>query len=154
MRHLRVLALAQRGQLRPLSELVRSEEAVLRPREIMPRVGGKEEEMSYEFTKAMGEISGFGGGYEATCQNMLKAGMEWLDAHPNADPKFYGFKNIYGLIDEDNEDAKALSKAVVDGSGGDCTGAMHQAVIYHCLVIRKHGWDYYVAEMSKREESE
>jgi hypothetical protein len=103
----------------------------------------------YEFTPEMGEISGFGGGYEETCRKMLKAGMEWLDANPKAEPQFHGYKGIYGIIEEDNADAKALSDAVVAGSGGDCTGAMHQAVIGACLYIRKNGWDSYVREMSK-----
>ena len=105
--------------------------------------------MSYDFTPTMGEISGFGGGYEACCRAMLKAGLEWFDAHPAADPHYQGFKNIYGVILEDNDDAKALSDAVVKGAGGDCTGAMHQAVVSAIFYIRKHGWDAYVAEMSK-----
>lgn len=103
----------------------------------------------YEFTKEMGEISGMGGGYEETCRNMLKAGLEWFDETPKADPKFKGFKNVYGVILEDNEDAEALSKAVVDGSGGDCTGAMHQAVISAVLYVKKNGWGKYVEEMSR-----
>ncbi len=106
----------------------------------------------YQFTPDMGEISGFGGGYEQTCRNMLAAGLEWLDTHPDADPNFQGFKGIYGIILEDNANAKALSQAVVDAADGDCTGAMHQAVISHCLAIRKIGWDAYCVKMREREE--
>lgn len=106
----------------------------------------------YEFTKEMGEISGFGGGYENCCRAMLKAGLEWFDANPGADPQFHGWKGVYGLIEEDNEDAKALSKAVVEGAGGDCTGAMHQAVISSIFWIKRNGWDKYVERMSKRKE--
>jgi hypothetical protein len=29
----------------------------------------------------MGQISGFGGGYEAACQDMLNAGVNWLVAN-------------------------------------------------------------------------
>lgn len=107
----------------------------------------------YEFTEEMGEISGMGGGYEQCCRDMLKAGLEWLDAHPDADPKFHGFKGVYGIIDEDNEDAEALTKAIIDASGGGATGAMHQAVVSHCLVIRKEGWDHYVEKMSERKKA-
>ena len=39
--------------------------------------------MPYSFTPDMREISGFGGGYEQTCRNMLIAAVEWLDAHPD-----------------------------------------------------------------------
>ena len=104
----------------------------------------------YQFTEDMDEISGFGGGYEQTCRNMLATGCEWFDAHPDANPRFKGFKEVYGLCVEDNDDAKALSQAIFDGSGDDCTGAMHQAVVSACLYIRKQGWEKYQKAMSKR----
>ncbi len=108
----------------------------------------------YEFTPEMGEISGFGGGYEETCRAMLKAGLEWLDANPKADPQFHGYKNVYGIISEDNADAKALSKAAVAAADDDCTGAMHQAVITSVFWIRKNGWEKYVEVMSKEEQKQ
>lgn len=104
--------------------------------------------MKYEFTPEMGEISGFGGGYEQACRDMVKAGMEWLDANPNADPKFRGYERVYGVVTEDNEDAKALTEAVIAPTNGDCTGAMHQATVGACLWIRKNGWDAYVKAMT------
>ena len=103
----------------------------------------------YEFTKDMEEISGFGGGYEKTCRKMLTAGLKWFDENPKAKPKFHGYKQIYGIIGEDNEDARALSKAVIKGSDGEATGAMHQAVIIKILWIRKNGWNAFVKEMSE-----
>ena len=102
----------------------------------------------YEFTEEMGEISGFGGGYEAVCRKMLKNGLEWLDANPEADPHISGYKNLYGIINEDNDDAKALSKAVMTDIE-DATGAMHQAVMTALLWIKANGWDKYVEAMSK-----
>lgn len=107
-------------------------------------------ETKYSFTSDMGEISGFGGGYEQTCRNMLAAGLEWLDDHPEADPQFRGMEGVYGIIREENDDAKALSEAVVAGADGDCTGAMHQAVISSCLWIRKNGWEAYCESMRKQ----
>ena len=107
----------------------------------------------YEFTEKMGEISGFGGGYEQTCRNMLKAGLKWLDENPQANPEFHGYKNVYGIITEDNEDAKKLSSIVIEASDNDCTGAMHQAVITSILWIRKNGWENYVKSMSKPEKA-
>jgi hypothetical protein len=98
----------------------------------------------------MAEISGFGGSYEATCRKMLKSGLKWLDVHPEADPVFHGYKGIYGICVEDNEDAKALSKAIIDASNNDATGAMHQAVISSILWIKKNSWKEYVAKMSNR----
>lgn len=108
----------------------------------------------YLFTDDMSEISGFGGGYEQTCRNMVAAGMEWFDANPEAAPRFKGNESIYGVILEDNEDAKALSAAVVGAADGDCTGAMHQAVISHCFYARKNGWEKYCEAMREQGEQE
>lgn len=107
----------------------------------------------YAFTPLMGEISGFGGGYEQACRDMLKAGMLWLDAHPEANPKFSGYKGVYGLINEENDDAKALSAALLEAAP-DCSGAMHHAVTMHCMAIKTHGWAYYVAKMSEKDPEE
>ena len=101
----------------------------------------------YKFTDAMGEISGFGEGYEKACRVMLDSGLQWLDKNPDAEPKFKGNSAVYGVIIEDNDDAKALSEAVTDNVDG-CTGAMHHAVVSSCLWIRKNGWDAYVERMS------
>src|SRR3990172_9009853 len=56
----------------------------------------------YIFTPAMGEISGFGGGYEKTCRTMIDMGLRWCDANPEADPKFRGMTGVYGIITEEN----------------------------------------------------
>ena len=103
----------------------------------------------YVYTDDMREISGFGDGYEQCCRAMVVAGLEWLDAHPEAKPEFHGFRGIYGLLMEDNDDAKALSRVMVDAGDalGGATGAQHQATVLHVLQIREKGWDWYVAEM-------
>ena len=103
----------------------------------------------YKFTEGMGEISGFGGYYEKACQIMLDAGLQWFDSHPNADPKFKGVANVFGIILEDNEDAKALSRVVIHAIP-DCSGAMHQATISAILWIRKNGWEKYIEAMSRK----
>jgi hypothetical protein len=99
-----------------------------------------------QFTDDMREISGFGGGYEQQCRAMVLAGLDWLDAHPDADPKFHGYSGVYGIATEDNDDAKALTEAVVAATP-DCTGAMHQAAVSHVLAARRMGWPAYVAKM-------
>ena len=118
----------------------------------MPEPVVEKREGRYTFTDDMGEISGFGGGYEQTCRNMLAAGLEWWDANPKADPRFQGYEGVYGILGEDNDDAKALTKAVIDASGGDATGAMHQATISHVFFVRKNGWEKYCEEMRSRED--
>lgn len=108
----------------------------------------------YQWQDGMREISGFGGDYEEACRDMVRAGCEWFDEYPDANPQFSGVKNVYGICMEDNDDAKALSNAVENApvvqKGGGPSGAMHQAAVSHVLFIRKNGWDKYVEEMSKK----
>lgn len=104
-------------------------------------------------TPDMGEISGFGGGYEKCCQDMLEAGVKWLDEHPDCDLKLSHYKNIYGLLNEESADAKALGEVVIDasreapGKPAEATGAMHHTVMSRLFFIRTHGWDKYCAEL-------
>ena len=111
----------------------------------IPQIAG------FEWTEDMREISGFGGGYERTCRKMVSTGCKWLADHPAADPKFRGLKNVYGILVDDNDDARALSKAVTDAAEGDCTGAMHQAAISHALFAHKNGWAAYQVKMRERD---
>jgi hypothetical protein len=108
-------------------------------------------EDKYTWRDDMGEISGLGGSYEADCRSALRAGLVWLDSHPEADPQFRGFKGVMGLLVDDNEDAKALSQAIARGATNGCTGAMHQAVVQICLFVKANGWDAYCEAMWARE---
>lgn len=87
----------------------------------------------YEWRDGMREVSGFGGLYEGACRKMVAAGCARFDTHPDADPQFHGWPGIYGVICEDNDDARALAKVLADA----------------CLFVRKNGWEKYVQEMSK-----
>lgn len=129
-----------------------------------------------EWTEEMGEISGFGGSYEAGCRAMVLAGLAWWDEHPDADPHFHGYEGIAGMIVEDDEDAKALTRAMldaevtigdeVDADGIDvdphtttvgeygATGAMVQWSVNHVLAARRLGWEEYARQLAAREEEE
>ena len=109
--------------------------------------------MTTEFKPEWGEISGFGGGYEDTCRAMWAAGVKWWEKNPDADPHFQGYKNVYGIINDENADAKALSKAVTSASD-DITGAQHQAVIQHLLAWKRLGPEAYGKQLLKREAKE
>lgn len=106
--------------------------------------------MSFQHTPDMGEISGFGGGYEATCQAMLEAGVVWLNANPKPDLGGHGYKGVYGIFVPDSADAKALEEAVMKVADG-CTGAMHHAVMSRLFYVAKNGWDDYCAKLRERE---
>jgi len=104
------------------------------------------------WTEEMGEISGFGGSYEAGCRAMVLAGIQWIDEHPDGDPQFHGYNGVYGLIMEDNEDAKSLTRAIMDApvkmedgtvtrAGKEATGAMHQAAVGNVLAYKRLGWE-------------
>lgn len=109
---------------------------------------------SYRHTPDMGEISGFGGGYEACCQDMLEVGVKWLNEHANPDLHAHGLQNVYGIFIEDSDDAKALGKTVIDASRGESTGAMHHAVMSRLFYIAKNGWQSYCDELRKRTNDE
>lgn len=106
----------------------------------------------YEFKPEMGEITGMGGSYEQATRNMVAAGCEWLDAHPNADVKLRVYKNIFGVVaDTQTEDTRALSE-VIGKSVPGCSSAMHQAAFNHVLYVKEHGWDAYCQEMQEMQE--
>lgn len=105
--------------------------------------------MTYRHTPDMGEISGFGGGYEECCQDMLEAGCKWLDERGDTDLQGHVYKGVYGIFVPDSDDAKALEKVVIDASKGEATGAMHQAVMSRLFFIGKNGWGAYCAEIRK-----
>jgi len=91
-------------------------------------------------------ISGFGGGYEKCCQDMVLAGLAWLDENPDAKPEFTQFQNIYGLTADENEDMKKLQKAMLTVDSG-ATGAMMQASTNHVLAARELGWEEYLKQL-------
>lgn len=120
--------------------------------------------MSKQWTEDMGEISGFGGSYEARCRAMVLGGIKYIDEHPNKEIKFHSYKDIYGIVIEDNDAAKALTKAMMDEpvyqdgkllqerAGVDCTGAMHHAATDHCLAYKRLGWEEYRKQLRERKD--
>ena len=104
----------------------------------------------YRHTPEMGEISGFGGGYENACQDMLEAGVHWILENPDTELKGHTYQSAYGLFMEDSEDAKTLSEVITDAVDKDCTGAMHQAVMQRLFFIKANGWDKYVEELAAK----
>lgn len=104
----------------------------------------------FEYPKDVDYISGFGGGYEATCQKMVIAGMEYWDSNPDFDPKYKGFKGVFGVLVDDNADAKELDRILVDAADNDCTGAMHQAAVSHIFAAKRLGWDEYLRQLAER----
>ena len=69
-----------------------------------------------QWKESMGEISGFGGGYEAVCRALVLAGLAWVDENPEAQLEAHSFENIYGIVVADNDNAKTLEKAMLDAS--------------------------------------
>lgn len=96
----------------------------------------------YPWTSEMGEVSGFGGGYEAACRDMIYSGLAVLEANSDPGPR-------------------SLDKALSDACP-DCSGAMHGAALNACKFIQANswpnanqfslaiGWSKYVAAMTKR----
>ena len=108
------------------------------------------EEVQYKHTDDMGEISGFGGGYEEVCQQMLHNGVKFLSERSGTDVRVLENPSIFGIVKLEGEDAQALEEAVMDGID-DATGAMHHAVMTRLALINKNGWDKYCEELRKPE---
>lgn len=114
------------------------------------------------WSEDMGEISDFGGGYEAVCRALVLAGIEWIDQNPTADPQFRGFSNVFGFVTETNADAENLEKAMtaapvfLDGkiiqghAGDDMTGAMYHTAVQHVLAYKSLGWEDYQKQLRER----
>lgn len=89
------------------------------------------------------DISGFGGGYEDTCQRMLWRGVAYL-AEVKPDPAMWSgakeYQNVYGLLITEGAELQALEKAIILPDD-DATGAMHQAVMGHLRFIHLNGVD-------------
>lgn len=108
----------------------------------------------YDWQPGMREISGFGGLYEGACRKMVAAGCAWFDEHPEADPQFHGYQGVYGILAEDNDDARNLTKCLIAACpDGGPSGAMLQATTNACLFVRGHGWNEYVQQMSQDAEA-
>ena len=99
-----------------------------------------------EDIRKISDISGMGGGYEATCQEMLQKGFEWLETNKKAKLKGHTYHNIYGIFEPDSKDAKELSDVITKDT--DCTGAMHQAVMSHLFYIWKNGLENWKKEIT------
>lgn len=102
----------------------------------------------YKFTDNMREISGFGGGYENACREMVIAGVEWLDENKNANPEAKESPQIFGMTFDENEDMKELQDVMLEAVG-DCSGAMMHVSTNHVMFIAKNGWRKYCEEMEE-----
>lgn len=91
------------------------------------------------------DVSGFGGGYEQTCQLMLTRGLVWCSEQMTVqDVKYEGYEGVYGVLLPKSEAAKALDSAML-ADRIDATGAMHQCVVENLLFILKKGYDAWLA---------
>lgn len=95
-------------------------------------------------------ISDMGGGYERACQLMLRAGIKYLEEHPDFHFDYFTYPNIYGVAWTETPWGKELDKVLIDAIGGDCTGAMHQAVITTLIYIHKHGYEKWLKNATKK----
>lgn len=91
----------------------------------------------FRHTEDMGEISGFSGGYEQACQDMLEAGCKWIEANKSAKTEGHSYSS---------DDAKAMEAAVM-AACEDCSCAMHHAVMSRLFYIAKNGWEKYCEEV-------
>lgn len=100
----------------------------------------------FNYTDGCREISGFGGGYESACRDMVIVGMNWLDKNKKAKINFKQYKNIYGITFDESKDCKKMQKVMLAVNDG-CSGAQMQACTNHIMFAHTNGWDKYIKEM-------
>ena len=111
----------------------------------------EQQEQTFRHTEDMGEISGFGGGYEACCQDMLEAGVRWLSERKEAaDLMGHDYEGVFGIFVPDSDDAKVLEKVVLAAAKGESTSAQHHAVMSRLFFIARNGWDAYCTTLRGR----
>lgn len=87
------------------------------------------------------DISGMGGEYENARQKMLQAGLEFMEKNPGIKPA-----DMPNYKYEGTEPAQALERAIITGSGGDCTGAQFGAVVGHLFAIQRLGREEWIRQ--------
>jgi len=98
------------------------------------------------------DITGFGGGYEATCQMMLWNAVKFI-SNNDKEIKSKQSPQIYGIAINEGKDGEAFDKAMMEGID-DATGAMHHCATNHALYIQKNGYDKWFEELKKDREAE
>ena len=89
------------------------------------------------------DVSGFGGGYEATCQRMILRGRAWLLDHPDFDFSVYeSSPQVFGVVTTKHPMAKELDDCLIRDL--DCTGAMHHGALSMLLKIHENGYDAFI----------
>ena len=81
------------------------------------------------------DVSGFGGGYEHTCQKMIQAAMEYMKEH--GVPEDAEFK------EDTSERVKGIEKVMMTACDNDCTGAMFFTARGHARQRVKMGDEWY-----------
>lgn len=89
------------------------------------------------------DISGMGGGYENSCQLMLKAALEFDGSKDITRKDFSDF----GFASTDK--AKEMQGAMLDVVNNDCTGAMMGTVLAHFFFIQENGREKWLAEIDR-----
>jgi len=112
---------------------------------IVPPFPGQEAiRAKYPIPKSCREISGFGGGYEATCVNMMYAALQVLDPIKDIVKEKVITKQV-STVDQVNDLTNGeMEKAVMAACHNDCSGAMHGSSIMHAIKIIEIGLDEYV----------
>jgi hypothetical protein len=88
-------------------------------------------------------------GYEWGTQVLMFRALEWLRSHKDKDPKFRSYKNITGILEATNPDAKEMENFALDHAKikeFGATGAMVQYAMLHALQRFARGEDGYFAE--------
>lgn len=98
------------------------------------------------------DISGFGGGYEKGCQQILWLGLEWIKDKPLEVWKgTYSFKDVTGLV-HTGEGLKEFDEMLYADpflKAGGMTGAMHQCSLSFVHYIHVNGYAEFIKKVEE-----
>ncbi len=99
------------------------------------------------------DLTGFGGGYEATTQKMLWQGVKFLVDNNIKEIESKQLQNVYGIAINEGEIGKQFDEAMMKGID-DATGAMHQCATNHARYIAKNGYQRWYDELKEHRTEE
>ena len=112
----------------------------------------QEQRMAFRHDPLMGEISGLGGDYEQTCQDMLEAGVSWLVSNPDLAAQLVT-EDSEGqrlLAAEDHPARQSLGEAITAAGHLNTSNSQYGAVLRRVAWISFNSWDAYVEKLRQR----
>jgi hypothetical protein len=95
----------------------------------------------------MADISGLGGESERTCQQMVTAGVRWLQENEGPTVQISESENVTVRIDDRNGLKNELRTYMIESTDGEPTASLLHVSMKHALYADGIGWETYVSRL-------